>query len=112
MFIELTQEPELPQHRGGHGRVHVARAGVPPPPAPVGGGGSRTGRTETAPTEFSVPGRWSLPLSPDAAQFPTQPLVHVLETRLYLRSPKVDDPASRGEVELLHEVGGTPTSST
>ena len=35
MFIEQAQEPELPQHNGGHGRVHVTRPCVPPRPPAV-----------------------------------------------------------------------------
>jgi hypothetical protein len=86
MFSEQAQEPKLPQRSGGHGRMHVARAGIPPRPAAVEGGCARTSLVETAPTKFVKPSPWTLPLSPHhAAQLPAKPLVEFLKRRLDLR---------------------------
>ena len=98
MFSEQAQEPKLPQHGGGHGPVHVTRAGVPPRSATVAGGCSGTSLVEAASAKFPVPGPWSLPLSPhDAAQLPAKPLVEVLEAPITL-SPA--PPATNGAFSL------------
>ena len=86
MFIEEAQETKLPKHSGRDGRVHVARPGIPPRSATVEGRCARASLVEAPPAEFVEPGPWPLPLSPhDAAQFPTKPLVQVLEARLDFR---------------------------
>src|SRR5436853_2716900 len=58
MFGKQAHEPQSPQYGGGHGRVHVTRARVPPRPAAVGGGGAGTRLVETVPAKFAVSGRW------------------------------------------------------
>ena len=86
MFSEQTQESESPQHGGGHDLVHVTRPGIPPRPTAVIGRRTGTRLAETVPAKFAESRPWALPLTPhDAAQFPTQPLVEILEARLDLR---------------------------
>ena len=110
MFIEQAQETEPPQPGRGHGRVHVARAGVPPRPPAVGGGRPRAGHVEAPPAEFADAGPWAFPLPPDnAAQLTTQPLIDVLETRLDFCQPEIRHPASEDEAEVLHGVGEAST---
>ena len=86
MFTEQTEKTELPQYGGWDGRVHMTRPGVPPRPVTVEGRDAGTSLVETAPTKFVEPSPWSLPLAPhDAAQFPTKPLIKVLEARFHFR---------------------------
>src|SRR5579859_1162950 len=111
MFIEQAQEPQLPQHSGGYGRVHVTRPGIPPRPPAVVGRCTGASLIETASAKFVEPSPWTLPLSPDhAAQLAAKPLVEILETRLDLREPKVHHPASGREVEVRHDGGETSAS--
>ena len=110
MFIEQAHEPEPPQPGRGHGRVHVARAGIPPRPPAVEGGCPREGHVEAPPAEFAETSAWALPLSPDdAAQLAAQPLIDVLETRLDVCQPEIRHPAPEDEAEVLHGVGEAST---
>jgi hypothetical protein len=86
VLIQQAQETKSSQRSGGDGRVHVTRPRIPPRPPTVEGRCARASLVEAAPTKFVEPGPWALPLSPhDAAQFPTKPLVQVLEARLDFR---------------------------
>ena len=114
MFIEQAQEAQLPKHGGGHGRVHVTRPGIPPRPTAVEGGCAGARLVEATPTKFAEPGPWPLPLAPQrcSAVYGEATCPNPRSSPSTSANRKYDDPASRREVELLHDVGEASASPT
>lgn len=85
MFLQQAHEAKPSQLGRGDGGVHVARTSIPPRPTTVQSGSARAVQVKPPPTQLADARAWPFPLAPEnAAQFPTDPLVDILEAAFHL----------------------------
>ena len=112
MFLDEANKSKLCEVASRHRLIHVRGSCIPPGASAIIGGESGSFGVDTPADQFLDPCAWPFPLSPkDTAEFPSQPPIQFLKTRLYLRQAEIIQPSPHKRYGGLNQRAEVPTAS-